>query len=427
MKRGRERQPRRQIAHDVPVVARVVVRREDRRAVLGDVADREPRQEQIEVPGLEDVLRGKDVARVARGLVDVVVDRHHELELRQRPREPLPVGRREHGVARDAHEGPHAALPRRLHLFRHDRRRQRPEELRQPAHAGPPPAPVVADDGPPERRDVGGRRGEHRPALAVEVPGHHVERLYEPRGHGAEGVLAHAHARVRAGTRRRGEVPRQRADRGSVDADGRCHPLRWEARRQRPELRDAGRPLAKVRGEDLVDEDHVQHREEQRRIAAGPDEVVARGPGRALRASRIDEHHPPSAVTDAPHARPHVSQAHLTAVGRRRVRAEDQQVVRAVDVRHRDRQGVAVHVHAGKEARVTVLRVRVEAVLRAQRRGQQLRAERRAVVVDDGVADVEGHGVLAVARADRPVRRMGARSLFGSSSSSRSACAFGQT
>ncbi len=168
--------------------------------------------------------------------------------------------------------------------------------------------------------------------------------------------------------------------------------------------RSSARPAAatRARRHELLGEDHVEHREEQRRVAAGADEVVARAPRGRLGAARVDEDDLARRARGSPRsARARSPRPIMAAVRRRGVRAEHEQVLDALEVRHGHREGVAVHLHAGEEARVRVLRVRVEAVSRPERHREELRAERAAVRVDRRVADVERDRVFAVARADR--------------------------
>ena len=306
--------------------------------------------------------------RVPRGLVQVEIDRHHEVEPAERPLEPRAVRSREHRVAGEADEAAHLTRAGRLHLLGHRHRGQRAEKFRQPAHPRAPASVVVADQAPPERRDVGGRLRKHDAAFTIEVAADEVERFDQPVGDRAELVLTGADAAVDGGARRRSELVGQPTDDLGREADRGRHALRREPRGDRRQLLAPGRDLVDgARVDEAVGVQHVQEREQERRVAAGPHEVVLVAPRRGLAPPGIDEHQPAAARADALQAAPHVAERHHAAVRRRRVGAEHQQEVRPIDVDDRHRQRVAVDLHAGEQPRVRILRVGIEAVARAQR------------------------------------------------------------
>jgi hypothetical protein len=107
----------------------------------------------------------------------------------------------------------------------------------------------------------------------------------------------------------------------------------------------------------------------------------------------IDEHDPPAALADAADPATHVAERHQASVGRRRVRAEDQEEVGSVDVGYGEACELAEHAQRREQLRVRVLRVGVEAVPRPEQPAEERVAERRAVVVHGGVAGVHAYGV----------------------------------
>ena len=80
----------RELGQHLPLVHRALARRQDGRRVVGDVAQRELVEADVVVAALERARAGQDHVRVAARLVDVDVDRHHELELLEGAR---PAGR----------------------------------------------------------------------------------------------------------------------------------------------------------------------------------------------------------------------------------------------------------------------------------------------------------------------------------------------
>ena len=153
----------------------------------------------------------------------------------------------------------------------------------------------------------------------------------------------------------------------------------------------------RARVDEALVEEHVDEREQQVRVGAGPDEVVLVGDlGRAA-AARVDHDDAAAALPDRAQPAAHVGRGQQAAVGGERVRAEHQQVVGAVDVRDRDAEvsvpnispaetcfGIwstvlaekmlrvpsAFSEHAPVEERVEVVRVRVAEVGRRPRRGR---------------------------------------------------------
>ena len=160
----------------------------------------------------------------------------------------------------------------------------------------------------------------------------------------------------------------------------------------KPSLSSASRPGSR---QPLL-EDHVDEREQQVRVGAGADEVVLVGDLGGARAPRVDHHDLAAALLDRTQAPAHVGRREQAAVGGERVGAEDQQVVGAVDVRHRDRQRAAEHQRRGDLLRPLVDRARGVDVAGAERLGEHAAVEQRRHAVDGRVADVDRGAVAAV-------------------------------
>ncbi len=141
----------------------------------------------------------------------------------------------------------------------------------------------------------------------------------------------------------------------------------------KPSLSSASRPGSRQ----PLGEDHVHEREQQVRVGAGADEVVLVGDLGGARAPRVDDHDLAAALLDRAQAPAHVGRGQQAAVGGERVGAEDQQVVGAVDVRHRDRQRAAEHQRRGDLLRPLVDRARRVDVAGAERLGEHAAVEQR--------------------------------------------------
>ena len=143
-------------------------------------------------------------------------------------------------------------------------------------------------------------------------------------------------------------------------------------------------------------EQHVDEREQQVRVGAGPDRVVLVGGLGGAAAARVDDDELAAARLQRLQPAAHVGRGHQRAVRRERVGAEHQQVLRAVDVGDRDRQRRAVHQRVGDLLRPLVDRAGGEDAARAERLQQHAAVEQRREPVRRGVADVDADRVAAV-------------------------------
>jgi hypothetical protein len=120
------------------------------------------------------------------------------------------------------------------------------------------------------------------------------------------------------------------------------------------------------------------------------------------RAPRVDDHDLAAARPDRPQAAAHVGRREQAAVGVQRVRAEDQQVVGAIEVGHRDRQLVAEQQRRRDLLGALVDRAGRVHVPRPERLGQHPHVEQRREVVRTRIADVQRRRVAAAGLEDRP-------------------------
>ena len=200
-------------------------------------------------------------------------------------------------------------------------------------------APAAA--GPADRVALaGGRAREHGAALAVEVAGQHVQHVHQPAGQRAELLRGGADPAVHGGPLGARQLARHAPDLLGADPARRRHRLGGEVARPAPAPRRGRRGARPAR----------PGRPGPRRTACGPSPIsrCASPPGRmkwcSSAASAVRVRRGSTTTTLPPRSRmraqppAHVGRGQQAAVGDQRVGAEDQQVVGAVDVGHRDRQ-----------------------------------------------------------------------------------------
>ena len=157
-------------------------------------------------------------------------------------------------------------------------------------------------------------------------------------------LRAEPHAAVAGRASRGREAGRQSAYRGRGDPGPLRHSLGWERPDeggQRVESLDAPGQPAEVRPP--LGEDDVQQGREQQGVGARPDGEMLVGRRGSLRAARVDDDHAAAPGPDGGEAPPNVGRAHQAAVGDQGIRAEDEEEVGPVDVRHRNQREVSEH------------------------------------------------------------------------------------
>jgi hypothetical protein len=247
------------------------------------------------------------------------------------------------------------------------------------------------------------RRGarEHRSAGAVEVSRQDVDDVDEPARERSELLGAGAEAPVANGPLGGCEVPREGADVLGGDSGGHGDGLRGEGLGEVADGVDAvGEAREPARRGESFGEEHVDEREQEVGIAAGLDGEVSIGDRRGLRSPGIDddEHAPPLAV--GAQARAHVGSRHQAAVRDQRVRSQDEEEVRAVDVGDRKQPGVAVQEAAAQVLRELVRGRAGEHPLRVEGLDEERRVEHGADVVARRISDVGRDGVLSALLPD---------------------------
>ena len=165
---------------------------------------------------LERRRRGEDDVGVARGLVDVDVERDHEVQRLQRALQAAGVRRRQRGVAGQGDERAHLALAGRVDLLGQAGHRQLAVGLAEAAHAARPAPDLYAAPASVRRsrarcRAPAAARVNIAPPAPVEVAGEHVEHVDQPRGERPELLRAGADAPVHGRPVGGGELARHRA------------------------------------------------------------------------------------------------------------------------------------------------------------------------------------------------------------------------
>ena len=264
----------------------------------------------------------------------------------ERAVEPTGVGGGEHRVAGDGDQRADLAVARRVDLFGERDDRELAVELGQAAH------PAVAAAEAHAAPDAGGRAGlrragvraagrrerEHRAALPVEVAGERVDHVDEPGRERAELLRAGADAAVDRGALGGREVARDAPDRRRrrCRTPGPRPPARSPARGRETSSSPSTWPSALPELHQAFGDERVHEPEQEVRVGAGPDEEVLVGLLRGLRAARVHDDEPAAAGPDRAEPAGDVGHGHQAAVRRERVRAEDEEVVGAVEVRDRD-------------------------------------------------------------------------------------------
>ncbi|GAA3506479.1 hypothetical protein GCM10019016_135940 [Streptomyces prasinosporus] len=216
-----------------------------------------------------------------------------------------------------------------------------------------------------------------------------------------DGAAADAAVDGRGGGR--GEFAGEGADDGRVDVTGAGRRFGGEAvqrRRECVEPLEVGRQVSRV-DESLVEQD-VRHRREQQGVGAGADGDVPVGEAGGAGAARVDDGEGAAAGLQRPEPAREVRGGAQAAVGLQGVGADQQQVVGAVQVGHRDRVRVAEEQSAGDVLGHLVDRGGGEQAAGAEPGEQQGRVERAGHGVDVGVAEDHADGVRAVPLDDGP-------------------------
>ena len=276
-------------------------------------------------------------------LVEVNVEADERIERLEGARDARAVRHRQHRVAADDDHRAHLAGPRRLDLLGHAGRGELAEHLGCLRDARAAPAGREAASGAAQRLRVGrecGRLREHRSARPIEVAGQHVEELDQPARERAESLRARADASVDGGARRGRELARQAADRRGGQGGRRRHALGRERPHGKDRVLEASHVLGEAtRPDEVLLDQRGRHAEQQEHVGTWPQELVFVGEFRRLGAAGIDDDKAAATAPERACPSAKVRDGPQAAVGGRRVGTEHQQVVGAIDVRHRNGHG----------------------------------------------------------------------------------------
>ena len=197
-----------------------------------------------------------------------------------------------------------------------------------------------------------------------------------------------------------GQLPGDPTDGAGVDSCRCGDPLRCE--------RDYGgsRPVEALveirrRGNQVLLDQRCNNGGEEQGVGAGPDGEVLAGVGRRLGSTRVHHHHPTASLLDGLESPRPVGGGGQAPVGLVWVGAKHEQVMGAVDVRHRDEVGMAEHETAGDMFGHLVDRRCREDVLGAQGAQKYLPVEDPGEIVNVGVAQVDADSIGSVLGDDR--------------------------
>ena len=337
---------------------------------------------------------------VASGLVEVEINRDHEVEVVESSFELHSVGSRQHRVPGHRHQTADPARTLGQNFLGEGGYRQLAAKLGKPAHpAFSPPELAAAGAG----QQIHRRFGEHCSTGAVEISGDNVEHVDEPLAETTKSLGGHTHSAVAHGRRSRRKVARYATNlvacdpRGSSDAFGRKIPSQPPNGLQR--VADLGQAAGRL---ESLSEDHMQEGHQQQGVASRTDEVVAIGDSCRLGAPRVDHHQPAAAMSELFETLAKPRRRHHAAVGHNRVGAEHEQIRGAVDIGHRQEQLVPEHQGRSDVVRKLIDRGRRETVDRTEATQQRRAVEQRPPIVDIWVAEVDTDRIATVIVLDSP-------------------------
>ena len=339
---------------------------------------------------------------MARRFVQVEVVAHQEVEGVEGAGQPLAVGCGEDGVSHVHVESTNSLSAVPLDFLGEGSGWNLAADFGQTAHAGMPATVgcrCVRFCGWIRKRR--GRVREHCAAFAVEVAAHDVQDVDGPTGEGSEALGTGPQSAVTSGRRGRCKLPREGSDRVRFDP----RESRDAFRRKRggkfldfvesPRLRGE----APGRSEPLIEQD-VHDREQECRVRTGSNEVVfVRQFGR-LAAARIDDDDFSAAIANRSQARAKIGRRQQASIRYRRVRAQHEQVVGAIDVGYRDDVIPTKHLLAREILWNLVTARGGESPLRPHGAREYGEIEQRAKIVGGRVADVRRQGIRAMRVSD---------------------------
>ena len=234
-----------------------------------------------------------------------------------------------------------------------------------------------------------GTEREHRPARAVEIACQDVDDVDEPAAQRSEFDRGGADPAVDGGRRGGGEFAGQHPDLVRGDSAVRGDGVGPEVRCDGADLVDTVDMVGhRAEVDQTLVEEHVHDGEHQRRVGARAGSDVPIGEFGGAGAGGIDDDQLAAALAQRPQLAGKIGGGGQTAVGHKGIRADDDEVVRAVEVGHGERDRAAEHQTERDVLGHLVQRARAEHLTGAERTDDHRRIQRAGDRVRARVAEI---------------------------------------
>ena len=339
-------QPRGDLAQRLPIMALIFLQRKNRCTPFRHITHHQVNKVRREIRVHRMRRAGQNHIRMARGLVQIDVERDHEVEAFKCLGQALRIGIGQHRVAGHGDKGADLAFARRHDFFNQCTVWKRAGELRQAADACLPAVHRrhIADEDIVEHhvRDDADRK--HHATRTVDVAGQHIDHILQPARHGAETLRAGAESSIPGGAVGPGEFACELTN--HVGRHGtRCrHPLRGILGRQRADGFDAAHLAFQVtQPNQILREQHVDDGQQEIRVGPRTNRDVLIGNFGSLGTARVDDDHFAAAFTDRLDALGHARCRQQAAIGNNGVTALNHEIVCPIHIRHRHCCAVTEH------------------------------------------------------------------------------------
>ena len=329
-------------------------------------------------------------------LVNVDVERKHELEVAESLVEATTIRVRQYRIAGHRDEGPHLPCSGRQYFIRDRGGRQNAREFRIALHPRLPTIKwrraVLEFLGIEHRRDNPDR--EHRAARPVEISRQDGDEILQPAAKRSEALGAGAGPTVPDRAWGSRECFRKRPNRFRRNSASSGNPIRRKRRGEFTHLFEAFRifpdpaKIDQVRLEKMMD-----NAEQEVGVGARQDRDVLIGKLGGLASARIDHDHLAAARADGLDTVWHSRSGHQTPVRDRRIAPVHDEKLGPVDVGHRDHRAIAIHQQGRQNFGNVIHAASAVDLWCSQRLEQQCAVKEQARMVRRRVANVESDGL----------------------------------